>query len=175
MNRIMLVDDEPNILNALRRALAGEPYAIEAYTDPEQALERFDAAPCDLVLSDYRMPRMNGVALLEAVKARQPDTLRIILSGYADLDAVISAINVAEIYRFLAKPWEDYDLKAVIANALSHYAVLGENRRLADQVRAQQKLLDQQAAEIARLESEHPGITQVLRDADGAVLIGGEP
>lgn len=174
MRRIMLVDDEENVLRALRRVLATEPWEVELFTEPEEALRRAATTPFDLVLSDYRMPRMDGIVFLGAFKELRPEAIRLILSGYADLEAVIDAINHAEIYRFISKPWQNYDLKKILTDALAHRDLLLENQRLADRVRAQDAILNRQRHELERLEKEHPGITQVEWDADGSIQLGPE-
>ncbi|MEW6353507.1 MAG: response regulator [Pseudomonadota bacterium] len=164
MNRLMLVDDEKYILNALYRTLYNEGYEIELYDDPREALQCARTTPFDLVISDYRMPEMDGVSFLVSFKKFQSDAVRMMLSGYADLDALQGAVNEAEIFRFIAKPWQDYDLKIVIAHALAHQAVLSENKRLADQVREQQETLDM-------LEKKYPGITHVKRAPDDSIIL----
>lgn len=174
MYKLMLVDDEENILRSLQRALAVEPYEVETFTNGSEALTRMEQADFDLVLSDYRMPGMDGIALLAECKKRHPDTMRIILSGYTDLAALMGAINQAQIYRFLCKPWQDYDLKTAIFQALSHRAVLIENRRLAEQVRRQQSQLYRQSHLLQQLESENPGITHVKWAEDGSVILDDE-
>lgn len=174
MHRVLIVDDEPAILSALRRVLADEPYSIECAGSGAEALARARASEFDLVLSDFRMPGMDGVTFLEAFKAIRPDAVRLMLSGYADLDALLGAINRAEIYRFIAKPWEDYELKTTLAHALWQRALQLENRRLADQVRVQAQRLNRQQQVLARLEAQCPGITQVERGADGAILLDQE-
>ena len=133
-------------------------------------MARATAVPFDLVLSDYRMPVMDGVDFLTRLKATQPDTMRLILSGYSDLKALLQAINEAEIHRFISKPWNDYELKSTIALALAHRATRLENKRLADQVRAQQSQLEDL---LGKLEAEAPGITKVCLDEDGAIVIDG--
>lgn len=164
MSNILIVDDEPCILKALQRALKAEGHNVTAVADPEAALAAVQDDAYDLILSDYRMPGMDGVTLLKAMKERQPDAIRLILTGQADLRAVISAINDAEIYRFLTKPWDTYDLRITIKQALFHHDLLVENRRLADQVRRQQETIES-------LEARHPGIAHVKRAADGAIVI----
>ncbi|MEJ2347052.1 MAG: response regulator [Gammaproteobacteria bacterium] len=164
MYRLMLVDDEPLMLKALKRVLATDGRDIETYTDPHAALRRLRTTPFDLILSDYRMPGMDGVQLLSAVRELQPESVRMVLSGYADLDAVMGAINEAGIVRFLSKPWQDHELQASVEHALLYRDMLMENRRLADQVRAQRR-------ELQRLEELHPGLTRVDWGDDGSILI----
>lgn len=177
---LLLVDDEPNILRALERQLRGisrgdgPAYRIESFTDPRAALQRAGENPFDLVMSDYRMPGMDGVAFLHAFRRLQPLTARLILSGQTDLGGLIGAINEAGIVRFLAKPWEEAELVCAVEQALRERALTLENQRLADELRVSRGIIARQEAELRRLERENPGITRVSRDADGAVLLEGE-
>lgn len=190
MTRIMLVDDEENILRALRRIL-GSPdawcgdratldpdaldaprNAVEIFTSPKLALARAgEGVAFDIVVSDYRMPEMDGVAFLKALREIQPNTVRIILSGYADMQALIGAINEAKIHRFICKPWDDYALCADIRQLFHLQNLQVENQRLADEVRHQQGIISRQELELRRLEAETPGITKVKRTADGGILL----
>ncbi|MCF6255862.1 MAG: response regulator [Gammaproteobacteria bacterium] len=175
MYRIMIVDDEKNILHALRRALDRQfDWEIETCHIPCDALKRARATTFDLFLSDYRMPDMDGVQFLCEAKALQPEAMRLILSGHTDLKALTSAINQAEIYRFISKPWEDYDLTTTLIQALIHRDTLTENRHLADQVRAQQQELDKRKLALEQLKNAHPTLFQVDWDADGSVLLDEE-
>jgi DNA-binding NtrC family response regulator len=183
MSRILIVDDELAILHALQRLLRAVPctYAnmvfplqVEIFTSPKDALHRVAQTPFDLVLTDYRMPEMDGVALLTQVRAIQPDTARLILSGYADLNVLVRAINDVEIYRFIAKPWNDYELVAAIAQALHNRDLLLENRRLADEARAEIGELSAEELETKRLEALEPGITRVNWGPDGSVVLDPE-
>lgn len=181
MARIMIVDDEENILNALRRVLAspldgdGEAASrnqVEVFISPRAALARAkEGVPFDLVISDYRMPEMDGVAFLMALSELQPDTVRVILSGYADMQGLIKAINEAHIQRFVAKPWDDYALCVDVRQLLELQALQLENRRLADELREQQGIISRQELELRRLEAESPGITRVKRMPDGSVIL----
>jgi DNA-binding NtrC family response regulator len=181
MARIMLVDDEENILKALRRILSSMPPGgdkdapgniIEIYTSPHDAFARAkEGLPFDIVISDYRMPEMDGVAFLKTMREIQPDAVRFIMSGYADLEWMVGAINEAKIQRFIAKPWDDYNLCADIRQALELQNLQIENRRLADEVRQQQGIISLQDLELSRLEMETPGITKVRRAPDGSVLL----
>lgn len=179
MYRIMLVDDEQNILNALRRLFASsgfnetgdEKYQVETFVSPWLALQRAgDGVKFDLVISDYRMPEMDGVVFLKAFRQIQPHAERLILSGYADLEALVGAINEAQIFRFIAKPWHDYELKSAVAQALAHRDLLRDNQRLADQVRLQRGTISKQEMALRRLEEESPGITKVHWGEDGSVI-----
>lgn len=131
MQRILLVDDEQNVLSALRRELTGA-YEVETFISPQDALLRAREMEFALVVSDYRMPDMDGVTFLEHFGQMQPDAVRLILSGQADRDVLIKAINVTHIYRFLPKPWSEADLKANIRQGLDYRAAILENRRFAE-------------------------------------------
>lgn len=141
--RILCVDDEPNILSALRRLLRGDGYQITVATGGEEALSIMAGQTFDLVISDMRMPGMDGAHFLERVKRAWPDTMRLLLTGYADISSTVDAINKGEIYRYISKPWEDNDLRLIIRHALERKALERETARL-EQLTAQQneELLD---------------------------------
>ena len=162
--RILIVDDEMNVLRALSRSLRKEPYEVITATSANIALDYFSEKPFDLVISDYMMPKYNGIEFLSRIHEDYPDTIRIILTGYADMDAAIKAINEGGVYRFLTKPWNDEDLKITIRLALEHLALLRENRRLANELKQKNQVLQ-------ALEGEHPGISQVKRDEQGRVIL----
>lgn len=174
MTTILLVDDETNILRALKRALKREDWNVITYDNPAQALEELALTPIDLVLSDYRMPQMTGVEFLSDFKAMQPDAIRLILSGQADLQGLLDAINAAEVYRFILKPWNDTDLIITLKNALDYQRLQRENRELADTVRNQSRAIKAQLSELRRLEQESPGITQVKWDENGLIDLSSE-
>lgn len=171
MNRIMLVDDEENILRALRRVLSRDCCEIETFSQPAEALRRAQVANFDLFISDYRMPGLDGVQLLTAIKDLQPDAMRLILSGYADLDGVLVAINQAEIYRFICKPWQDDELRLAIHQALEHRRVLIENRHLAQLLREQQQELDRHKNALEQLAASHPQLANVNWAPDGSIIL----
>jgi len=180
MNRILIVDDDEGILKALRRLLAMTPcqageerfqLTVEVASAPQDALARARHTAYDLVISDYRMPVMNGVEFLKAFRLLQPSAARLILSGYADLDGLINAINEAGISRFIGKPWNDYELVAAIGQALALRKLALENERLADQMRLALGRLSPEDIERKRLETEAPGITRVNWGPDGSVLL----
>ncbi|MDZ4202286.1 MAG: response regulator [Gallionella sp.] len=135
MQKILLVDDEQNVLNALRRELK-DHFEIETFDNPVSALERCGENHFDLVVSDYKMPEMNGLEFLKRFGQIHPDSARIVLSGEADIDALLRTINETHIYRFIAKPWEKADLLSSIQQALAYREATLENRRQADTYRS---------------------------------------
>lgn len=134
--RILCVDDERNVLRSLERIFLDDDYVILTATSGEDGLDLLDAEPeVQLVISDYRMPGMNGVEFLKEIFSRHPDTLRIVLSGYADTAAVVAAINEGKIYQFIPKPWNDDELRVTVAKALETFAIHRRNVQLAGELR----------------------------------------
>lgn len=122
--RILLVDDEQPVLNALQRFFRRAGFnGVTTCTSGREGLELIEqSGPFQLVISDYRMPEMNGVEFLSVVRARWPDTVRIVLSGYADTGAIIAATNEGNIYKFISKPWDEDFLLQSVQDALALYA-----------------------------------------------------
>lgn len=135
--RVLCVDDEPNILSALRRLLRADGYQITLATSGEEGLSIMASQCFDLVISDMRMPGMDGAHFLEQVKCQWPDTMRLLLTGYADIGSTVDAINKGEIHRYISKPWDDNDLRLIIRHALERKALEQEKLRL-EQLTAQQ-------------------------------------
>ena len=127
---ILLVDDEPSILSSLRRLLRPVGYRIQTAESGRAGLDILEQGPVDLVISDMRMPEMDGAKFLEQVRRRWPATTRILLTGYADVTSTIEAINRGEIYRYVSKPWDDNDLTLVVRDALESARLRNENIRL---------------------------------------------
>ena len=117
---ILIVDDEPLIRQALVRALSGEVYELLQAPGGREALNILTARSVDLILSDLVMPEMDGLALLKQARVVRPEALRIVLTGHADLDLAVRAINDGAVYRFLLKPWDSFDLRVMIKLALRH-------------------------------------------------------
>lgn len=119
--RVLLVDDEPYILSSLNRILS-DYFSIRMAKSGEEALvEIEERGPFAVIISDYRMPRMNGIELLTRVKERVPESVRIILTGYASVDMAIEAINKAGIFYFLSKPFQSKELLKITAIAVEKY------------------------------------------------------
>lgn len=171
MTRIQLVDDEPNILNSLRRLLKPQGWQVDTFTHVEDALSALLEHEYAVIVSDYQMPTADGVTYLQFAKQTQPDALRLVLSAYGDRASMIKAINQAEIYRYLSKPWDDYEVVAAIKSAIDLYQLHKENQRLREENDSQRALIKAREEELLRLEADNPGITRVRRDADGSVLL----
>jgi diguanylate cyclase (GGDEF)-like protein/PAS domain S-box-containing protein len=118
---LLIVDDEPGVRNALVRALRPDGYRVLAASGAQEALELLALNRVQVIISDQRLPGMTGTELLGRVKSLHPDTIRIVLSGYTDLKAVIDAVNRGAIYKFLTKPWEDELLREHIRDAFLRY------------------------------------------------------
>ncbi len=119
---ILIVDDEPQILRALDRSLRDEGYTLSFSQDPLDALAQLAERPFDIVVSDFAMPHMTGVELLAQVRERRPSTLRMLMTGHADRQATIRAINEGAICHYFEKPWVDTELKEVLHAAVRSVA-----------------------------------------------------
>ena len=127
---LLLVDDEENILNSLKRTFRKEQYRIVTAQSGMEGLSVIDREKISLVLSDHRMPGMEGVEFLNEVRQKSPDTIRMMLTGYADMQSVMNAINHGEVYRFITKPWDDEEIRFIVRDALRHYDLIDENKAL---------------------------------------------
>ncbi|MEE4252940.1 MAG: response regulator [Desulfuromusa sp.] len=136
MIKILCIDDECNVLKALRRLFMDEDH-YEVFV-AESGVEGLDILEKEsdirMVISDYRMPEMTGVEFLRQVNEKWPETMRIVLSGYADTAAVVEAINEGQIYKFIPKPWNDEELLSTISAALDHQALQWENKKLNEEL-----------------------------------------
>ncbi|MDJ0790136.1 MAG: response regulator [Myxococcota bacterium] len=136
---VLFVDDEVNILKALQRLLRQEGWTVLTASRGAEALEILSRHPAQVVVSDQRMPEMSGVELLSAVRERHPNMVRMMLTGYTEMNVAVEAINQGEIYRLITKPWNDEELKATLRQAFDHYALKNEIKRL-NQVTREQNL-----------------------------------
>jgi DNA-binding NtrC family response regulator len=163
---ILMVDDEPQILNAFKRALRRESYILMTASSGAEALSLLEAREVSLVISDYNMPEMSGLEFFKTVKHLYPHLLTIMLTGQAQLEVAVQAINEAGVYKFIQKPWNDADLKLTILRALEAIDLSTERDTLIQKIKSRDTILKE-------LESKHPGITQVERDEDGYLVLKG--
>ena len=158
---LLLVDDEPNILASLKRLLRRDGYHILTANSGQEGLDVLAGHTVDVIVSDQRMPGMLGADFLRKAKLLCPQTIRIMLSGYTELQAVTDAVNEGAIFKFLTKPWEDHQLREHIAEAFRLKGIDDDNVRLNAQLRdanqalaaanaAMQALVRQQQHQISR-------------------------
>ena len=149
---ILLVDDEEMVLTSIKSFLALETsYQVAAFTSPAEALQYVRERDVDLVISDYLMPEMDGISFLAHVRELRPDVPRVILTGYADKENAIKAINEVGLYQYIEKPWDNEDLRILIRNGI-------ERKQLMNR-------LQEKVAEINRAYSELQGIQQEILKA----------
>jgi two-component system, probable response regulator PhcQ len=175
--RILMVDDEAHVLSALTRIMRrelGADVLVEACVSAKRALERAREASFDVVLSDYRMPEMDGLAFLLKFRELQPDSSRIILSGMTDFDVLMTAINEVGISRFLPKPWDDLELAAAVREAVAATQQKRAQLTLVDEQRASTDPAYRDALARRELAQAEPGILHVNWGPNGEVLLEGD-
>lgn len=138
---LLLVDDEPGILSSLRRLFRPHGYRILIAESGAAGLAILEKETVDLVISDMRMPEMDGATFLKAARQRWPQMMRILLTGYADITSTVAAINEGEIYRYITKPWDDSEIVIVVRQAIERQRLEGENQRLTALALAQNEAL----------------------------------
>lgn len=163
-DRVLIVDDEKDVLSALKRTLADEPYEVYTARSGAEAMDLLKRKRFKVIVSDELMPGMKGNEFLGVVRTRCPETVRIMLTGHASVEAAMKAVNLGEIYRFLTKPWSEAELKLAIRAAVEKYNTEEKVNRLLNRVRSQ-------AVELKILERRFPGITQLERDERGNLVI----
>ena len=138
---ILCVDDEANILHSIKRLLRKEGYRLLTASSGVEGLKILEENDVHLILSDQRMPHMSGTEFLAAVSKKYPDVIRIILTGYTEVDSITESINKGNIYKFFLKPWNDQNLKLEIGKALEQYELIRTNRMLHKKVLEQNEEL----------------------------------
>jgi DNA-binding NtrC family response regulator len=161
-SKLLLVDDEPNLTSALVRSLDRKQFEIFTADSAQQGLMILAGNDIDVVVSDERMPGMTGSEFLSEVRKKWPSTIRMILSGQADLEAAVRAINEGEVYRFLLKPCHPKELQMTILQGLQHKRLVEQSRKLLQEHQKNVNLLE-------ALEKDNPGITKVEMDDDGVI------
>lgn len=163
-HKILVVDDEPHVTEALKRMLHREPYVVLTANYANEALQILAREPISVVITDEKMPGMQGAEFLAMVYRHFPDTVRIMLTGHANLDLAMRAINEGQIYRFFVKPCNDDEIRHTVRQAIQQKELADKSRQLLQKVKQQDSVLQ-------RLEKESPGITRVEKDSSGAILI----
>ena len=162
-HRILLVDDEPNVLTALRRALRGRGFEVNCASSGAEALALLRQEPVDAIVSDMRMPGMNGAEFLRASIALAPDAVRVLLTGFSDIASAVSAINEGEVFRYVTKPWDDALLLQGLNDGLARRALERER----DALRA---IAEQRAEQLRQLNAGLEGqVAQRTQDLAAAL------
>ncbi len=150
-SKVLLADEEQNILKSLKRFLIDIDCKIFTAESGEKGLELLETEQIHIIISDYRMPGMSGVEFLSKVKEKYPETIRIVLSGYADTAAIVEAINLGQVYKFIPKPWDDQDLLSTVKDAFERYRLQHKNIELFEELTAKY--------------SESKELTRILEDS----------
>jgi len=140
---ILCVDDEQQILSSLKRLLRKENFDLFTATNGEDGFRIMATRDIHLVISDHRMPDMSGISFLAKIRETYPDTIRILLTGYTEIDSIKASINEGHVYKFLLKPWNDDNLKQEIRKGLEQYDLIQSNHSLHLMVAAKNKELEQ--------------------------------
>jgi CheY-like chemotaxis protein len=159
---ILVVDDEPDVLDSLNDVLRRHYRVLRAASGSE-ALDLLRQQEVHIIITDQRMPEMSGAALLTQARRLQPDAIRILFTAYADIQAVINAVNEGKIYHYIRKPWEIEELVAILKQAAEHYELRSERKRLLVELQEKNTQLDQANAKLQ-------GLTDQLLKANAALL-----
>lgn len=179
---VLCVDDEENILHSIKRLLRKEGYRLLTASSGVEALKILEENNVHLVLSDQRMPQMSGTEFLAEVKEEYPDVIRIILTGYTEVDSITESINKGNIYKFFLKPWNDQNLKLEIGKALEQYDLIQANKMLHEKVleqnkelqkiNANQEALIQQRTEVLEIQNQALELSHAILEDLPVPLIG---
>lgn len=158
---ILFVDDETRVLKSIKRGLISEPYDCLFAISGMKALEIMASRPVQVIITDMRMPEMNGLELLREVRRLYPETIRMVLSGYAQTNTVLAAVNEGYVYRYITKPWRlDEDLKVGIEDALKIYRLNREQRLAVDKLEQENRRL------LGRIEQENQAVEKTRKIAE---------
>ncbi|MGV1099510.1 HD domain-containing phosphohydrolase [Thiovibrio sp. JS02] len=165
--KILFVDDEVNILRALKRLFMDDAFAVFTASSGKEALRILESEKdIGVIVSDQRMPEMSGVEFLEQSRRLSPLSIRILLTGYADINAAVDAINRGGAFRYMNKPWNDEELVRTVQSALQNYFLIKENRRLNEIVKQQNEELKRWNTELEKMVQEQTMELQVRYDEE---------
>lgn len=163
-HRVLFVDDEPNIIEAMKKTLRKETYEMLHAHSASEALELLSKETIQVVVSDEQMPGMSGSKLLTVVRQECPDTIRILLTGHASIEAATRAVNEGAIYRFLMKPCNGLDLAITIRRALQHYELMRASRKLLQHAKRETSML-------MTISKSNPNLVRGKSDSSGTIIL----
>lgn len=161
---ILCVDDEVNVLRAIRRLLRKEDYQVLTAASGEEGLELLQTCAPEVIISDQRMPGMSGTEFLERAKQLHPDSIRVVLSGYADAATILESINHGHIFRFLTKPWDDEVLRDGVRDCLRQFDIARQNSRLTEQIAVKNAQLERLNLRLAEVVEERTRSLQLAQE-----------
>src|SRR5215470_14612673 len=144
---LLVVDDEPDMVHSVQDLLRFD-FRVLGATRAMEGLEIMEQEQVHVVMSDQRMPEMTGVEFLKRLRETHPDTVRLLFTAYADIKAVIDSINQGSVYRYITKPWEPQELQAVLRQAVEHYELVAERKRLLAELQQKNQQLEAANAEL---------------------------
>lgn len=165
--KVLFVDDEQNILSSIKRQLRKQGYEILLANSGAEGIEILRNNSVQVIVSDLRMPEMNGVEFLNQANEISAESIKMVLSGYADIEMIMDAINKGKIWRYIAKPWEEDDLKMSVKTALDMYVAESEKKRLMDELKNMNKRLESAVRERTwELQSKSELLNMLLENDD---------
>ena len=154
---VLFVDDERNVLNSLERNLIREPYRRIFVTSAHEAIEVMEREPVHVVVTDMRMPVMDGLTFLRKIKDRHPNTVRMVLSGHTEIPQILASINTGEVYRYITKPIDDAaEFQLEVRQAVEYYTLRHDRQELVGQLTARNRELEESLAKVRQLEGLLP-------------------
>lgn len=150
---LLVVDDEPEVCDSVSHLLYRNYRVLRAHSAAE-AVELLSQHAVEIIMTDQRMPEITGIEMLQKIKSQYPEAIRILFTGYADLNSVIAAINQGHVYRYLSKPWQPEELEAAVADAAAEYS------RIVQQAQELTKCQER----IAQLEQENQQLRKLSKD-----------
>ncbi len=145
-HNLLIIDDEPEVIKALTRIFRRD-YNVFSTTDAENAFQIMENENIQVVISDQRMPGITGVEFFSRIKARYPDAIKLILTGYSDIEAVKDAINKGQVFRYVTKPWDPYELENIIKEAFDKSDLIIQNRKLLENLKEANETLENKVKE----------------------------
>ncbi len=159
--KILIVDDEPHIVDSLAITFEDD-FEVLTSTSPADAIGLLEKTDVAVVIADQRMPGMSGVEVMRRARDIRPDAVRVILSAYADIEDLITAINSGEVWRYLTKPWEPSELKVTVAQAADHFRLVRENARLTGELARAHEELKKDYAHLQREVETRYGFDEIV-------------